>query len=240
MALVAGCAALALTACGDGTTGRRQRQQTSRPARPRPRAPAPRSRSPANPDFKACMVSDSGGFDDKGFNQTSHKGLTDAGDAVRRPDRRRSSRPVTTQYADNINQLVHRAATRSPRSASSSATPRWPPPRRTRTSTSRSSTSPTTKAPPPNLKGLTFDTDQPSYLAGYLAAGMSESRRRRHLRRPPDPDRDHLHGRASARASRSTTRTTAPTSSSSAGTARTARSPRTSRTRPRARRSASS
>ena len=32
----------------------------------------------ANKDFKACMVSDSGGFDDKSFNQTSHKGLTDA------------------------------------------------------------------------------------------------------------------------------------------------------------------
>src|SRR5699024_1153926 len=29
-------------------------------------------------DFKACMVSDSGGFDDKSFNQTSHKGLIDA------------------------------------------------------------------------------------------------------------------------------------------------------------------
>jgi basic membrane protein A len=28
--------------------------------------------------FKACMVSDSGGFDDKSFNQTSHKGLLDA------------------------------------------------------------------------------------------------------------------------------------------------------------------
>jgi basic membrane protein A len=32
----------------------------------------------ANKDFKACMVSDSGGFDDKSFNQTSYKGLQDA------------------------------------------------------------------------------------------------------------------------------------------------------------------
>src|SRR5690606_18242023 len=29
-------------------------------------------------DFKACMVSDAGGFDDESFNQTSYKGLTDA------------------------------------------------------------------------------------------------------------------------------------------------------------------
>src|SRR5690606_31840297 len=28
--------------------------------------------------FKACMVSDSGGFDDKSFNQTSHDGLVKA------------------------------------------------------------------------------------------------------------------------------------------------------------------
>jgi basic membrane protein A len=31
-----------------------------------------------NKDFKACMVSDSGGFDDKSFNQTSYKGLQEA------------------------------------------------------------------------------------------------------------------------------------------------------------------
>lgn len=29
-------------------------------------------------DFKACMVSDLGGFDDKSFNQTSHDGLVKA------------------------------------------------------------------------------------------------------------------------------------------------------------------
>jgi basic membrane protein A len=29
--------------------------------------------------------------------------------------------------------------------------------------------------PPANLKGLTFNTSEPSYLAGYLAAGMSKS-----------------------------------------------------------------
>ena len=27
-------------------------------------------------DYKACMVSDSGGFDDKSFNQTAKDGLT--------------------------------------------------------------------------------------------------------------------------------------------------------------------
>ena len=61
-------AALTLTSCAEapGTGG----------------ASAPPAESPgATADgagFKACMVSDSGGFDDKGFNQTSHKGMLDA------------------------------------------------------------------------------------------------------------------------------------------------------------------
>ena len=37
---------------------------------------------------------------------------------------------------------------------------------------------------PENLKGLTFNTAQPSYLAGYLAAARVGDRQRRHLRRP--------------------------------------------------------
>ncbi|MDN5746695.1 MAG: BMP family ABC transporter substrate-binding protein, partial [Nocardioidaceae bacterium] len=42
-----------------------------------PSAPAPSATaSPIN--FKACMVSDSGGFDDKSFNQTALKGQKDA------------------------------------------------------------------------------------------------------------------------------------------------------------------
>ena len=43
--------------------------------------------SAATGDFKACMVSDSGGFDDKSFNQTSYKGLTDAKDQLGIADR---------------------------------------------------------------------------------------------------------------------------------------------------------
>ena len=99
MALVAGLAALALTACGDrgsdGSDG--AADATSDSASPTPTA--------SNPDFKACMVSDSGGFDDKSFNQTALKGLTDA----------ETSQGISTgkvesnsdsEYADNINALV--------------------------------------------------------------------------------------------------------------------------------------
>ena len=33
-------------------------------------------------DFKACMVSDAGGFDDKSFNETAYNGLMQAKDAA--------------------------------------------------------------------------------------------------------------------------------------------------------------
>ena len=170
-AAVAAIAALSLAACGDRPDeddhGRAHHVRVVRAAE---------SSATAEPiDFKACMVSDSGGFDDKSFNQTSHEG----------PDRRRrrswasrparSSRKSDTEYADNIQRWSTRAATRSPRSASCSVTRPWRPRRRTRTSTSRSSTSPTRRPPAKNLKGLTFNTAEPSFLAGYLAAAKSET-----------------------------------------------------------------
>ncbi|MEZ5201473.1 MAG: BMP family ABC transporter substrate-binding protein [Micropruina glycogenica] len=56
-------------------------------------------------DFKACMVSDAGGFDDKSFNETAYKGLTTT------PSRSwalkaqvRSS--VAADYAKNVQQMV--------------------------------------------------------------------------------------------------------------------------------------
>ena len=59
-------AALTLTSCAEapgtgcvGTSGRK-----------------PDATAPGGAAFKACMVSDSGGFDDKSFNQTSHKGCS--------------------------------------------------------------------------------------------------------------------------------------------------------------------
>ena len=80
IAMVAGCLALALTACGERDNGD---DNTDAGASASTSASESASASPsesvaANPDFKACMVSDSGGFDDKSFNQTSLKGQTDA------------------------------------------------------------------------------------------------------------------------------------------------------------------
>ena len=66
MALVAGLAALALTACGDrdDSSGSSADDETSSAAPTEATSEAAPTVA-ANPDFKACMVSDSGGFDDK-------------------------------------------------------------------------------------------------------------------------------------------------------------------------------
>ncbi|MEZ5127164.1 MAG: BMP family ABC transporter substrate-binding protein [Micropruina glycogenica] len=70
-------------------------------------APSSASASASAPmsDFKACMVSDAGGFDDKSFNETAYKGLTTT------PSRSwalkaqvRSS--VAADYAKNVQQMV--------------------------------------------------------------------------------------------------------------------------------------
>ena len=41
-------------------------------------APSGATSSVAQSDYKACMVSDAGGFDDKSFNETAYNGLTKA------------------------------------------------------------------------------------------------------------------------------------------------------------------
>jgi len=98
MALVAGLACLALTACGergdsdDASDDPTETETSSAPAE-------------SHPDFKACMVSDSGGFDDKSFNQTSHDGLLNAKENLGIQTGEVESQS-DTEYADNINELV--------------------------------------------------------------------------------------------------------------------------------------
>jgi len=175
MALAVGLAALALTACGDrGDSGDNSSagDQTSAPTETTSAA-APSSSAPSNPNFKACMVSDSGGFDDKGFNQTALKGQTDAETQFGIQTAKVES-TGDSQYADNINQMVQQncniittvgfllgdatlaAAKKNPDIDFAIVDYAY-------------------DKPPANLKGLVYATEQPSYLAGYLAAGMTKS-----------------------------------------------------------------
>ena len=131
-------------------------------------------------DFKACMVSDSGGFDDKSFNQTSLAGLTAAEDDLGVQTATIES-ASDAEYADNLQSMADEGcneittvgfllgdATREAAEAN---------PDIDYAIVDFEFTDPKTfePNPPDNAKGLTFDTGQPSFLAGYTAAATSES-----------------------------------------------------------------
>jgi basic membrane protein A len=162
-------AALTLTSCAEapGTGG-----ASAPPAESQSATAAGRA------GFKACMVSDDGGFNDKSFNQTSHKGLTDA-QAELGIETGQVESETTADFAKNIQSMVDAncdivvtvgfllgddtlaAAKKNPDVKFAIVDNNDP------------KTYPAVK----NLKPLLFNTAQSSFLAGYLAAGMSKTKK---------------------------------------------------------------
>ena len=123
--------------------------------------------------FKACQVTDTGGVDDKGFNQTAWKGAQDAQAALGIETKLLESK-AETDYEPNINSFVaeqcdiiitvgfllgdatQKAAVANPN---------------TKFSIVDFAYDPTI----PNVLGQVFATDEAAFLAGYLAAGVSKS-----------------------------------------------------------------
>ena len=163
MAALALLASMSLAACGQKADNNPSASETSA----------------KSIDFKACEVSDSGGFDDKSFNQTSLKGLTDAKTDLGVQTAQVES-ASDADYENNINSMVDagcnsittvgfllgdatlKAAKANPDIDFSIVDYAYFDDKGNNTA-------------PDNLKGLTFDTGQPSYLAGYVAAGSSKS-----------------------------------------------------------------
>ncbi len=141
-------------------------------------ASAAASVAPAS-NFLACMVSDEGGFDDKSFNETSYKGLTDA--VTQLGVKMKEVQSTTpSDYAKNVQAMVDAKcdvivtvgfALGDATLAAAKANP----------SIDfaivdfafTDSTGKDTSAP--NSKGLTFNTAEPAFLAGYLAASISKT-----------------------------------------------------------------
>jgi len=127
----------------------------------------------SHPNFKACMVSDSGGFDDKSFNQTSHKGLLDAEEQLGIKTAQIESQ-TDSDYPDNLKALVgencntiitvgFKLAEATEKSAKQNPKINY------------AIVDNVYEKPLKNVRGLAFDTAQSSFLAGYLAAGSSET-----------------------------------------------------------------
>lgn len=123
--------------------------------------------------FKACQVTDTGGVDDKGFNQTAWKGVQDARDTLGVEAKLLESKDET-DYEPNLNSFIaegcdiivtvgfllgdatQKAAEANPNTKFSIVDYAYDP-------------------AIPNVLGQVFATDEAAFLAGYLAAGVSKS-----------------------------------------------------------------
>ncbi|MEM7286920.1 MAG: BMP family ABC transporter substrate-binding protein [Actinomycetota bacterium] len=124
-------------------------------------------------DFTACQVTDAGGIDDASFNQTAYKGITDAEDSLCITGEFLESQS-DADYEPNINSFVEQgcdiivtvgfllgdatqaAATANPDIQFTIVDFAYDP-------------------AIDNVRGLVFDTKSASFLAGYVAAGTSET-----------------------------------------------------------------
>ncbi len=138
-------------------------------------APQASGGAAASSDYKACMVSDSGGFDDKSFNQTSYKGLTDAKEELGIQTGQVESSSAA-DFAKNIQSMVDAKCNSiitvgfllaDATVAAAKANPDI--------DFAIVDSTPEGSATIKNLKPLVFNTAQSSFLAGYAAAGMSSS-----------------------------------------------------------------
>ena len=124
-------------------------------------------------DYKACMVSDSGGFDDKSFNQAGYEGLvavtSDLG-----IDIATAESVDEADYEGNINAMVAGGCDliitvgfllADATSAAATANPE----------TNFAIIDYAYDPPIDNVKGLVFNTDEAAFLAGYAAAGSTQT-----------------------------------------------------------------
>jgi len=131
-------------------------------------------------DYLPCMVSDSGGFDDKSFNQLGKEGLDAAAAELG------SKKPIEVQsqsetdFASNLQNLVDQGCNTiitvgfllAPAALESA---------KANPDVEYVSIDDTVdqdfdgKTDAPNIKPIIFDTAQAAYLAGYLAAGTSKT-----------------------------------------------------------------
>lgn len=164
-AALTGAIALALAACGSApTTGSSSSAAAS---------------GAANSSFKGCIVSDSGGFNDKSFNESGFQGLKDAAGKLGIQTASAESKTddaytpnIQNMLSQNCNIIVTVGFKLSTATADAAKA-------NTSTKFALVDAQPTdaqgNSLTLDNVKPLEFDTAQAAYLAGYLAAGMSKT-----------------------------------------------------------------
>ena len=162
---------LALTACGEREDSSTSSDDNS--TSEQNTSEASETPTESHPDFKACMVSDAGGFDDRSFNQTSHAGMRRAaevygiktGEAQSNADAdyMPNLKNLATSNCDQITTVGHKLGDQTLAAAKQNKKIDY------------AIVDYAYDNPPPNVKGLTFATNEPAYMAGYLAASQSET-----------------------------------------------------------------
>ena len=165
---VSALAALALAACGEA---------------PDENADASASGGAAAADFLGCMVTDQGGIDDRSFNASAWAGLQ-AAEASQGIEVKYVTSKSESDYTPNVNSLVAEdcglivTVGFSLGDATRTAAQANPDTEKFTIVDENPDGDPDTAdvfEPIDNVKPLLFNTAEAAYLAGYLAAGMSET-----------------------------------------------------------------
>jgi basic membrane protein A len=136
-------------------------------------APVEVTEAPAVEKVLVCEVTDTGGIDDKSFNATAWKGVTDAVDSLGIEGKYLESQEVA-DYEKNMNAFIEEGCDliipvgfylTDATSTAAAANPDQ------KFSIVDVSFDPII----PNVQGQVFQTDQAAFLAGYLAAGMTQT-----------------------------------------------------------------
>src|SRR5262245_9447675 len=122
--------------------------------------------------FTACMVTDTGGIDDRSFNASAWKGLQNAQKEKSNIDPKNVQSTAEADYVPNLTGFVNQncnfilavgglMGNATSQVAKANATKQF--------------AIVDAKLPETNVYPMQFDTAQAAFLAGYLAAGMSKS-----------------------------------------------------------------
>lgn len=162
--------ALGLAACGAPPE---QQPTTPEPTEAQEGEETPEEEAPEGVDFTACMVSDEGGFDDASFNESGFNGLKRAEDELG-IDIRWAESNDASDYDSNVDAQVQAGcdliigvgfALNDTISEAAEANP----------DLQFALVDDVPKGDHDNARALVFNTHEAGFLAGYLAAGMSET-----------------------------------------------------------------
>ncbi|MFB1427413.1 BMP family protein [Micrococcus endophyticus] len=168
-AAVLGASALLLTACGQAP----EASNSSEAAGSASATGAAAEVGSDNSDYTGCIVSDEGGFDDRSFNQSSYEGLKAAEEEFGIEIREAESNSVG-EYVPNLNAMLD-ADCNLVVAVGFQLGDTMKPIAEENAETKFVGVDVTAPGFPENVRNIIYDTAQGAFLAGYLAAGMTET-----------------------------------------------------------------